>query len=91
MNFRENQEIFKKFMNFQENSIASLPDINPGDLPYLNNLRLENNSLTSLPEGICNLPNSAYITVGNNQLCPEAEYNYDDYECIDSFGNQDCD
>ena len=44
------------------------------------------NQLTTLPESICNLPETCNIRVDNNQLCEE--YHYD---CISIWGEQDCD
>jgi len=49
-------------------------------------LELWDNQLTTLPESICNLPETCYIRVEDNQLCEE--YHYD---CIDNWGTQDCD
>ena len=56
-----------------------------GSLNNLESFMIFSNSLTSLPESICNLPYECVIRVFSNNLCEE--YHFD---CLDdnAWGNQ---
>ena len=59
--------------------------ISIGSLDMLEDLYLNGNNLTSLPESICDLPTGCNIFVQENNLCQEY-----DYSCISNFDPQDC-
>ena len=63
-----------------------------GSLDFLETLFLNDNELSSLPETLCNLPETCNIYVQENNLCSEyaPENDGSPWHCIYQFPPQDC-
>ena len=74
-----------RYLSLSNNlNLISVPS-SIGTLNSLENLYLNNNELSSLPNTLCDLPSNCEIFIMNNNLCEE--YHFD---CIDHWEPQEC-